>query len=74
MVTLDKALDVVMELSPDEQEMLLGIVKKRRVEARRTEIAESFVEAKRAWRAGELKVQTADELIADLHMSLEDPE
>lgn len=74
MVTLDEALDVVMELSENEQEMLLDIVHKRRIASRRAEIAESLSEAKRAWQAGELEVQTADELIADLQRSLENPE
>lgn len=74
MVTLDEALDVVMELSIDEQEMLLDIFNKRRIASRRAEIAESLSEAKRAWQAGELKVQTDDELVVDLQGSLETPE
>ena len=74
MVTLDKALDMVMELSPDEQEMLLNIVHKRRIDARRVQLADSLDEARRAWQAGELKAQSANEVIVALRDSLDDPE
>jgi hypothetical protein len=39
MVTLDEAIDTVLELPPEQQEMLLDIIYRRQVEARRQEIA-----------------------------------
>ena len=74
MVTLDKALDMVMELSPDQQEMLLSIVQKRRIDVRRAELADLLEEARQAWQAGELRAQSADEVVESLRKSLEDAE
>ncbi len=39
MTTLDQAIDTVLELPPQQQEMLLEIIYRRQVEARRQAIA-----------------------------------
>jgi hypothetical protein len=65
MITLDQALDVVMQLEYEQKELLLDILRKRQIEERREE------EAIRAFQAGELKTETADELLNRLHASLE---
>ncbi len=65
--TLDYALDVVMQLSPEQREMLFDIVRRREVEARRKEIAREAREALEALRRGELKAMTAEEAIEELH-------
>ncbi len=70
MTTLDQALDVVMQLEDEQKDMLLEILQRRRVEDRRREIAANAQEATRALRAGELRAETADELIRRLHASL----
>jgi hypothetical protein len=71
MITLDQALDVVMQLEYEEKEMLLDILRKRQIEERREEIAQNAQEAIHAFQAGELKTENADELINRLHASLE---
>lgn len=71
MITLDQALDVVMQLEFEQKEMLLEILQKRQIEERREEIGQNAREAVRAFQAGELKTETADELLHRLHASLE---
>jgi hypothetical protein len=71
MITLDQALDIIMQLEYEQKEMLLDILRKRQIEERREEIAQNAEEAIRAFQAGELKTETADELINRLHASLE---
>ena len=41
MITLDQALDVVMQLEYEQKEMLLEILRKRQIEDRREEIAQN---------------------------------
>ena len=72
MVTLDSALDVVMELSPDERELLLDIVRRRHIEARRAQIAENAREARALLEAGKLKTEPLDEALVRLHASLDE--
>ncbi len=72
MVTLDKASDVVMELSTDERELLLDIVRRRQIEARRAEIAASAREARALLKADKLKSVPLDEVLARLHASLDE--
>lgn len=63
---------MVMELSPEERDLLVDIVQRRQIDARRAEIADSYVEARRAWQAGELKAQPLEEVLSELHASLDD--
>lgn len=69
LMTLDQALDTVMQLSYEQKEMLVDIVRKRQIEERREEIRQHADEAIRAFHAGELKTETASELISRLHAS-----
>jgi hypothetical protein len=71
MITLDQALDIIMQLEYEQKEMLLDILRKRQIEERREEIAQNAEEAIRAFQAGELKTETAEDLINRLHASLE---
>jgi hypothetical protein len=72
MITLDHALDVAMQLSYEQKQMLIQILLKRQVDERREEIAENARDALRAFHAGELKTESADSLISRLHASIED--
>jgi hypothetical protein len=75
MTTLDRALETVMQLSLDQQELLIEIVRQRHLEASRDEIARDAQESIAAFRAGKLKPQSAEAVIAELRRSLsEDPE
>jgi hypothetical protein len=73
-VTLDQAIDTAMQLSPAQREMLVDILRSRQIEARREEIAAAARESIAEYRAGTLKARSADEAIAELRRSLEDPE
>ena len=70
MVTLDQALDAVNQLSAEQQEMLADILRRRQIEERRKEIARSGREAIRAFHAGELQPQSADQVIGELRGAL----
>jgi hypothetical protein len=72
MVTLDQALDTAMQLPPDEQEMLIQILHNRRIESRREEIAQDAKASVKAFHAGQLKSQTAEEAISELRQFLND--
>ena len=73
MSTLPEIEAVADALPPEQQEMLAEILHKRQIEGRRNEIAASAREAIEAFQAGELKPQTADEVIADLRGALQAP-
>jgi len=73
MITLDNALDAAMQLSYEQKQMLIKILWKRQIEARREEIAANAREATRAFHAGELQTESIDELLARLTNSVNDP-
>ncbi|MCP4422040.1 MAG: hypothetical protein GY805_35955 [Chloroflexi bacterium] len=69
-VSLDKALEIVMQLPSDQQEMLIDIVRNRQIERQRQEIAEDAQQSVAAFRAGDLQSQTASEVITELRTDL----
>lgn len=73
-VTLDQAIDTALQLPPEQQEMLVDILRNRQIEARRQEIAVDARRSIAAFREGKLKAQSAEEVITDLHQALEDAE
>ncbi len=70
--TLDYAIDVAMELSIEQQEMLVEILRRRHVEARRREIAKDAQKSLDAFHRGELKPQSAEAVIRELHQALDE--
>jgi hypothetical protein len=74
MITFESALDAVSQLSIDQQEMLIDILKKRNAEVRRRQILEECREGLAEYRSGGLKTQTAEEAIIDLRSYLESSE
>jgi hypothetical protein len=72
MTTLEQALNTVSQLPIEQQEMLIQIVQNRLLENRRQEIAEDAKQAISFFHKGELKPQTAEEVIAELKESLQD--
>ena len=71
MITFDQALDVVMELPDEQQEMLLDIIQPRRLEMRRKEIAEAARESLAAFHVGELRPQPDEDIIEKLRLELQ---
>jgi hypothetical protein len=72
MTTLDRALETVMQLSLDQQKLLIEILRQRHIEASRDEIAKNAQESIAAFKAGKLKPQSAEAIIAELRRSLHD--
>jgi hypothetical protein len=73
-ITLDEALDTVMQLPLEQQEMLLEIIHSRHIENRRREMAQDAQASLAAFRAGELRPQSATDIITELRLSLTDEE
>jgi hypothetical protein len=69
-ITLDQAIDTVMQLPVEQQEMLVDIIRNRHIEMRRREIARDAREAIAAFHAGKLKPQPVQEIIMELRQSL----
>ena len=74
MITFEDALDVVSQLSMEQQEELIDIIKRRNAEVRRRQILEECREGLAEYRSGTLKPQTAEEVIADLRSYLDSSE
>lgn len=72
--TLDRALDVAMQLPQEQREMLLDILKRRDIEARRKEIATDARASLEAYRAGKFRPESASSVIRELQSSLETEE
>ena len=70
MVTLEEAILTVNQLSIEQREMLLEIIKNQMIEARRDEIAQDAKEAIAAFYRGELKPQPIEEIISELQATL----
>ena len=72
MTELEQALNTVSQLPLEQQEMLIQIVQNRLIENRRQEIAEEAKQSISSFHTGELKAQTANEVMAELQESLQD--
>ena len=71
MANLDEVLDRAMDLPIEQQEMLIQILQRRMIERRREEIAQDAALSLAEFREEKLKVQTADEAIAELREFLQ---
>lgn len=71
-VTLDEALDTIMQLPPGQQEMLINIVHSRHIERRREEMAADAQRSLAAFRSGQLKSQSASDIIAELRLEIDE--
>ena len=73
LITLDQAIDAVMQLPLEQQEMLIDIVRSRHIESRRRDMAKDAQESLAAFHAGALKAQPLREIITELRQSLAEP-
>lgn len=71
-ITLDQAIDTVMQLSIEQQEMLIEIIRNRHIEDRRREIGKDAQESIAAFHAGVLRPQPLEVIIDDLRKSLDE--
>jgi hypothetical protein len=74
MISLDQVLDTAFQLPYEQQEMLIKILQNRHRESRREEIAVDAQQTLADFHAGKFQAQSADEIIAELEQSLQDPE
>jgi hypothetical protein len=72
LVTLDQALDAVMLLPFDQRNVLLEIVRRRQRDERTEKWVREAEETLAAYHRGEIKAQSVDEIIEELHRSLEE--
>ena len=70
-ITLNQAIDTVMQLSFEQREMLLDIIHRRHIESRRQEIAQDAQESIANFQTGKLKPQPVNKIIAELRQSLD---
>lgn len=71
---LDQVLDEAMELSLEQQEMLLQILKGRISENRREQMALDAKVSQAEFQSGKLKIQTASEAIQELREYMDNSE
>ena len=74
MITFENALDAVSQLSIEQQEILIDILRKRNAEVRRKQILAECHEGLLEYRSGVLKPLTAEAAIADLRSYLDSRE
>ena len=65
-ISFQKVVEYVESLSAEEQDLLFELIRKRRVEERRSEIAINYRETLEAMKAGRAKRGTVADLRADL--------
>ena len=70
MITFESALDAMSQLSIEQQEILIDILRKRNAEVRRKEIVAECREGLAEYQSGILKSQTAEAAIVDLRSYL----
>lgn len=68
--SLQTAIEMVEQLSPEDQAELLKIIYRRLVEQRRERLVEEVAETRQAYQTGQVRRGTVDELMAELEISL----
>lgn len=66
MISFQEIIDSIEKLSIDEQDYLFELIKKRRIEKRRLEIAADAQAILKSLKEGTAKIGSVDDLIADL--------
>jgi hypothetical protein len=66
MITIDSTLTDIMQLDYNSREMLLEILQKRQIEARRTDMAKNAKHSLKEYHSGKTVPQTAEEVIKRL--------
>jgi hypothetical protein len=63
--TFDSVLEIVETLPPEDQEMLMDLIRRRQIQRRRDEMAANIVSTREEFRAGQLKARSVQELMAE---------
>lgn len=73
-ITFEQVVETTKQFPAEQQEMLIGLIRAWRTEARRREIARDAQESLAAFRSGQLEPQSAQTVITELRQALEDQE
>jgi hypothetical protein len=71
-LAFEQIVDMVMQLPPEQQDMLADILRGWRIETRRQEIARDANDSLNAYRAGKFKAQSASAVVNQLRESLDE--
>ena len=71
-LTFEQVVDTVKEFPPEQQEMLVDLIRSWHIQSRRAEIARDAQESLKAFRDGQFKGQSAKEVMAELLQSQDD--
>jgi len=69
-MTINQILEATEQLSYQQRELLLQVLHRRQIEARRSQIARHAKKARQDFHLGQLTTETVEELIKRLHASL----
>jgi hypothetical protein len=61
-----EVIEAVETLPPDDQELLIAIIRQRLIQHRRAELAAEIAEARRAYQQGEIRRGTVADLMEEL--------
>lgn len=73
-MTLNFAIEIVMQLPYHQQEMLLEIIHRRHIEQRRKEMAQDAQTTLAAFRLGQFFPQPLPTIVSELRAALNEPE
>lgn len=73
-ITLNQVLELTRRLPGEDQDLLVELVRRSRGEEWLKQLARDARKAERDYRAGKLKSETVEDLIARLHRSLDEPD
>lgn len=73
-ITFEQVVEMVKEFPAEQQNLLADLMRGWRIDARRREIARDAQESLAAFHQGQLKPQSAAEVIHELQLFLEDSE
>ena len=73
-MTFEQVVETTKQFPAEQQEILVGLIRGWRIEARRREIAHDAQESLAAFHSGQLEPQSAQVVITELGQSLKDRE
>ena len=73
-MTFEQVVETAKQFPPEQQEMLIDLIRGWRIQARRREIAHDAQESLAAFRSGQFEPRSAQAVIAELGQSSEDQE
>ena len=73
-MTFEQVVETTKQFPPEQQEMLIELIRAWRTAARRREITRDAQESLAAFRSGQLEPQSAQAVITELRQALENQE